>query len=192
MFHLGSVQELISSWASLSLSPCLCHWIMAAVSKIFCSACGSFFFFFQKRVFFFYWKKLCKNLTRGLWKSAISYFKLPWAHLCLLYQKVAELRCVFHSRLLQPCCHSSFFGAEPQRRPALIFFFWTFHLLLPWCFKSFEMTASVLDITWPSLTGPLWNLVFDKPGLSDPNFWNCDSEMKLDLGAGWGIFQKAF
>lgn len=163
MFHLGSIQELISSWASLSLSLCLRHWIMAAASKIFCSACGSFFF--PLRGFFFYWKKISQNLTLGLWKSAISYFELPWAHLCFLYQTVADLRCVFHSHLSQPCCRFSSL-------------FFTFHPLPPWCFKSFQKTAIVLHITWPSLSGLLWKCALDQSGLSDPKVPNCDSEMK--------------
>lgn len=192
MFHLGSVQELISSWASLSLSPCLCHWIMAAASKIFCSACGSFFFFFSWRGFFFLLEKIVQKSHPGALKVSHQLFQASlgsslfplsegsWAEVCFPLPSFTAMLPFF-----------TFRGWAPAQTCS-IFFYLTFHLLLPWCFKSFEMTASVLDITWPSLTGLLWKLVFDKPGLSDPNFWNCDSEMKLNLGAGWGIVQKAF
>lgn len=62
MFHLGSVQELISSWASLSVS--------VTESRLhrpgfFSSACGSFFFFPPERGFFSNGKNGAK-LTLGL------------------------------------------------------------------------------------------------------------------------------
>lgn len=72
MFHLGSVQELISSWASLSVSVTE-SWLQRP--RFFVLPVDLFFFL---KVFFFKWKKMCKNLTLGFWKSAISCFKPPW------------------------------------------------------------------------------------------------------------------